>query len=81
MKREQLIDALAEKFCLNCVPSEEFDGRTGGVWVRDDICKQETDWYNYADGTMEENDLNRFLRKAGWTAEPYDSETIMLYRI
>jgi len=80
MKRNTLIKQLQSKFNLNAVPSEEFDGAEGGIWIRDDICKQETDWYPYAEGTMQKNDLNRFLTKAGWFAEPYDSETIMIWQ-
>ena len=80
MKRNTLIKNLHTKFNLNAVPSEEFDGVEGGVWIRDDICKPETDYYNYAEGTMEDNRLNRFLSAAGWFAEPYDSETIFIWK-
>lgn len=78
--RNTVMKALQEKFVLNAVPSEDFDGSEGGIWIRDDICKPETDYYPYAEGTMQENELNTFLTKAGWFAEPYDSETIMIYR-
>jgi len=78
--RNYVMQALATKFKLNAVPSEDFDGVEGGIWIRDDICKQETDWYAYAEGTMQDNDLNRFLKKAGWFAEPYDSETILIWK-
>lgn len=79
MKRETMIKNLAKKFNLLAVPREEFDGHgTTGLWIRDNICKPETDYYNYAAATMEENKLNSFLKKNGWWPEPYDAETIML---
>jgi len=82
MKREKLILALQGKWQLNAVPSEDFgEHYRNGIWIRDDICKPSTDYYNYADATLEDNKLNRFLTRAGWFAEPYDSETILLYRI
>lgn len=80
MKRNTLIKNLHTEFNLNAVPSEEFGNAAGGVWIRDDICKPETDYYNYAEGTMEDNRLNRFLSDAGWFAEPYDSETIFIWK-
>ena len=49
------------------------------IRIRGSICKAETDWYNYAEATMEENRLNDYLKKNGWYAEPYDAETIMLW--
>ena len=79
MKRDTLIKHLETKFNLNAVPSEDFNGTTGGIWIRDDICKPDTDYYPYAEGTMQDNKLNRFLTKAGWFAEPHDSETIMIW--
>ena len=82
MKCEKLMQAVRERFDLNVVSTVEWNGRAGGIWVRDDICKESTDWYNYADGTMDdENPLNKMLAQAGWFAEPYDSETIMFYPI
>lgn len=80
MNREALIKALNEKFNLNAVPSEEFNGSANGIWIRDNICKPETDYYNYAESTMDmDNKLNQFLSKNGWFAEPHDSETIMIW--
>lgn len=79
--QKTMIRILGEKFNLNAVSREEFDGSPNGIWIRDDICKPETDYYGYANGTMDdENILNRFLASKGWFAEPYDSETIMLYK-
>ena len=79
MKRETMIKNLEKKFNLLAGPREEFDGRgTTGLWIRDNICKPETDFYNYAEATMEENKLNSYLKKNGWFAEPYDAGTIML---
>ena len=81
MKRDTLIKNLNSKFNLNAVPSEDFNGNKGGIWIRDDICKPETDYYNYAEGTMDpDNKLNKFLDSKGWFAEPYDSETIMIWK-
>jgi len=83
MKRSTLIRNLQDTFNLNAVASEEFESDSwGGIWIRDDICKPETNFYPYADGTADEtNKLNDFLRKAGWFAEPHDSETIMLWEV
>jgi hypothetical protein len=81
MKRETMMKNLLKKFNLNAVPAEDFygDSRSTGIWIRGSICKAETDWYNYAEATMEENRLNDYLKKNGWYAEPYDAETIMLW--
>jgi len=82
MKRSTLIRNLQDTFNLNAVASEEFESDSwGGIWIRDDICKPETGFYPYADGTSQDNELNDFLRKAGWFAEPHDSETIMLWEV
>jgi len=78
---DEMIRLLDEKFKLNIVPREMFDGEDSGLWVCDDICKPETDYYNYFEGTMEKNKLNDFLESCGWGASAYDSETIMLYEI
>ena len=81
MKRNELMNALYKEFDLNAVPSEDFDGHTGGIWIRDDICKPSTDFYPYADGTMDDdNVLNKFLAHHGWHAEPNDAETILIWQ-
>ena len=81
MNLDNMLDALYKKFNLNAVPSEDFDGHKGGIWIRDDICKEETDFYPYAEGTMDaDNKLNQFLAENGWFAEPHDSETIMIWK-
>ena len=82
MTKKELMKQLKEVFGLNAVCASEFYGRdSDGIWIRDDICKESTDYYNYADDTMNEyNVLNQFLYEAGWHAEPYDSETIMIYQ-
>ena len=77
-----MIVKLQEQFNLNAVPMEEWDGSTGGIWIRDDICKKETGYYRYAEDTMNDsNILNQFLSSNGYFAEPYDAETIMVYEI
>jgi hypothetical protein len=82
MKQEQMIKELESKFKLNAVPMEEWDGSDNGIWIRDDICKKETGFYNYAEDTMNDNNiLNQFLSSNGYFAEPYDSETIVIYEI
>ena len=79
--QKTMIRMLREQFNLNAVSREEWDGSATGIWIRDDICKPETDYYPYADGTMDmDNVLNKFLSSKGWFAEPYDSETIMMYK-
>jgi hypothetical protein len=83
MKQEQMIKQLESKFKLNAVPRMEFDGvDSEGIWIRDDICKESTGFYRYAEDTMnDDNILNKFLSKNGWYAEPYDAETIMMYEV
>jgi len=83
MKRSTLIRILQEKFNLNAVPSEEFESdRWGGIWIRDDICKPETDHYQYANDTANKaNKLNQFLATVGWFADPYDNMTIMMWEV
>tara|TARA_Y100000385_G_scaffold230928_1_gene242706 strand:- start:537 stop:791 length:255 start_codon:yes stop_codon:yes gene_type:complete len=82
MKQKTMMKNLSNKFKLNAVSAEEFYGEgqcSSGIWIRGSICKAETDWYNYAEATMEENKLNDYLKKNGWYAEPYDAETIMMF--
>jgi len=81
MRASTMISALRTKFNLFAVDSTELDGIEGGIWIRDDICKEETDYYPYAAGTMQENKLNTFLERYGWYAEAYDNETIMLFEV
>ena len=83
MKRSTLMRTLQEKFNLNAVPSEEFERDSwGGIWIRDDICKPETDWYQYANDTANDNNkLNKFLATVGWFAEPYDNMTILMWEV
>ena len=80
MKKAKIIETLKEKFNLNAVCASEFYGSSSpGIWIKDDICKPETDFYGYANATLEDNMLNRWLESKNWYAEPYDGETIMLY--
>ena len=86
MNQETLIKNLETKFKLNAVPRFEFDAtlidgkEPQGIWIRDDICKESTEYYRYAEDTMNDNNiLNKYLKEHGWCAEPYDAETIMLY--
>jgi len=82
MKRSTLMNQLEAKFDLKTDTTEAFGIGKGGIWIRDDIANEKTEFYNYSEGTMVENNiLNQFLFKNGWFAEPYDSETIMLYQI
>jgi len=87
MNQETLIKNLETKFKLNAVPRFEFDAtlidgkEPQGIWIRDDICKESTEYYRYAEDTMNDNNiLNKYLKQHGWYAEPYDAETIMLYQ-
>ena len=83
MKQEEMIKQIKNKFKLNAVPRSDFDGvESDGIWIRDDICKESTDFYNYAEDTMsDDNILNKFLSANGWYAQPYDAETIMMYEV
>ena len=82
MQQDVMINALQDRFKLNAVPRSDFDGvESDGIWIRDDICKESTDFYNYAEDTMnDDNILNKFLSLHGWYAEPYDAETIFFYK-
>lgn len=83
VSKNVMMERIQKKFALNAVDATDFYGyESDGIWIRDDICTEKTGFYNYADGTMDDsNVLNKFLNKAGWFAEPYDSETIMLYKM
>ena len=80
MNKAIMMANLKSRFGLNVVGAEEFNGGVGGIWIRDDICTEATDFYPYAEGTMDDkNVLNRYLSKYGWYAEAYDYETVMVY--
>ena len=82
MKRDRLAFQLKSKFNLSTRPAEEFYGHSlesVGLWINDNICKKETDYYDYANGTLDNNKLNDYLESNGWYAEPYDSETIFVW--
>ena len=82
MKTSTMIKNLRSKFDLNAVDSAEFDGRSGGIWIRGDICNEATGFYDSANDTLDDdNVLNKYLRKQGWYAEAYDSDTIMMYNV
>ena len=88
MKQEQMIKELQSKFKLNAVPRFEWDAtlidgkEPQGIWIRDDICKESTGFYDYAEDTMnDENILNKFMLEHGWYAQPYDAETIFFYEV
>tara|TARA_R110000803_G_scaffold37528_1_gene80867 strand:+ start:473 stop:706 length:234 start_codon:yes stop_codon:yes gene_type:complete len=77
-----MIKNLRSKFNLNAVDSAEFNGRSGGIWIRGDICCEATGYYGYSNDTLDaDNVLNKYLSKHGFFAESYDSETIMIYNI
>ena len=78
--QEKMLKEIKAKFDLNVVCATEFYGvATDSIWVKDDICKESTEYYRYADGCLDDNKLNRFLEKNGWYAEPYDNETVMFH--
>jgi len=77
MNQETMMKTLSEKFNLETNDREYFDGGKG-LHVLGNICKPETGYLRAAEGTMQENALNSFLRVNGWFSEAYDSETIML---
>ena len=79
MKRETLIKNLNKRFGLSAVDASKFYGRESeNIWINDDICTEKTNYYPYADGTLDDNKLNTYLQSKGWYAEPHDSETIMI---
>ena len=81
MTQKTMIKNLAAKFGIPSVSAEEFYGyKHDGIWCRGDICTESTDYYPYAEGTMQDNKLNTYLHSKGWFAEPYDSETIMFHK-
>ena len=80
MRRATMIKNLESKFGIPAVPADEFYGYANdGIWCRGNICTEKTDYYPYAEGTMQKNKLNDYLESKGWFAEPYDNETIMFY--
>ena len=82
MKTNTMIKNLRSKFDLNAVDSAEFNGRSGGIWIRGDICCEATGYYGSSNDTLDDdNVLNKYLSKHGFFAESYDSETIMIYNI
>ena len=82
MRKLTLMKNLEKKFDLRTDTTEAFGIGEGGIWIRDNIANELTEFYNYAEGTSVENNiLNKFLFQNGWFAEAYDSETIMLYPI
>ena len=82
MNKSQMLKALKSKFNLPVKDASEFYGESSSsIWCAGDICRPETDYYDYAEGTWDDsNILNVFLNKNGWYAEPYDSETIFFTR-
>ena len=88
MELYEMIKALEEKHIF-AVPSEEFDGRAGGIWVKS-WEKEKCLPFSYASLSWDfrnsvytmgvENKLYKFLEDNGWSASPYDSGTWFLYR-
>ena len=73
MRRATLIKNLESKFGIQAVPADEFYGyKKDGIWCRDDICTEKTDYYPYDEGTKQANKLNRNIESKGWFAEPYE---------
>ncbi len=82
MKRNKLMNELKSRFGLNAVPSEEFGASyRGGIWIRGSVSNEQTDWYNADDTMYPERPFNQYLKQKKWYAEPYDSETIMLWQL
>ena len=77
MNRDDLMAELVERYTVNAVPSEEFNGNGGGIWLRDDVWGKLS--YDADDTLNDDHVFNAYLKAAGWFAEPYDSETIFLY--
>lgn len=86
MKREKLISLINKKLpAANPVPSEEFDGQTGGVWIRGSEAIAHDglrifDYYTMCD-QMVHPKLEKILEGSGWFWEPLDAGTIFLWKI
>ena len=77
MKQNALIKLLNEKFDeINAVPREEFDGQDG-IWLRTGYDYSQEDMYGIVSLMPE---VQEVVKSAKYFMEPYDSETLMLYR-
>ncbi len=83
----ELIDILNNKFPgCNAVSTEDWDGRTGGIWFRGtESCEiNELPLFNqeiFADTMGVNTALDKLLSYHGWYGEPYDSGTLMAYPV
>lgn len=86
---EKMIDILNNAFPgCNAVSTEEWDGRSGGIWFRGtESC--EVDDMPFYDGLAQHfwntfgvnPAVEKLLNYHGWYAEAYDSGTLMAYKI
>ena len=91
--REKLMAKLHKAYpSLFLKTTEEFDGRSGGIWTGSEDRVVDRDGYirfdYYAEDYQEKKyifgvrvHLHNFLLRNGWYGEWYDCGTIMLYQI
>lgn len=87
VSRNELIKLLKERFPkMKVRPSEDFDGRGGGLWTSGEE-GDFFDYYAYDSDRKEERyilgtrkDVHIFLEEHGWFSEFYDPGTVMLYK-
>jgi len=90
MTLAKLKKELVKKFKLEVVGSEEFDGRSGGLWIKNNPeLADEYQSYDYNAWSYDSeekhftmgvhNDIYKYLNKNGYFAEFYDSGTLMIY--
>jgi hypothetical protein len=86
MTNQNLIDLINEQMPeVMAVPSEDFDGRVGGMWFKgsEDVHEDEYVYnaYSYSDTMGVHPKLDAILKSNGWYSEPYDSGTLMAYKL
>ena len=71
----------------NAVPTEDFDGAEGGIWLRGSESTHEGERiFNYwAEGLEGQSlplhpKLKKILDEANWYSAPYDAGTLMLWK-
>ena len=86
--RDELMDALEDKYGLKVRTTEEFGSSPGGIWLSGEdgsLASDEYELFNYyADGGRYEfgvhKEFSDFIKPYGFFAEWYDPGTIMLWR-
>lgn len=82
LTRDEMIKVIKDRFILNAVPSEEFgEDYKGGIWIKDDMYRPYFEYYDHESTLDEDHFFNKALKEHSWYAEPYDAETILLWKM